>query len=54
MAGEDLIVGLDIGTTKVCAIIGEFMAASQGLSCRRTGLLAERCAGYRTRSVPER
>ncbi len=24
MAGEDLIVGLDIGTTKVCAIVGAF------------------------------
>ena len=24
MAGEDLIVGLDIGTTKVCAVVGEY------------------------------
>ena len=24
MAEEDVIVGLDIGTTKVCAIIGEY------------------------------
>ena len=29
MASEELIVGLDIGTTKVCAIIGEFNQTGQ-------------------------
>ena len=24
MAGEDLVVGLDIGTTKVCVVVGEY------------------------------
>ena len=29
MAGEDLIIGLDIGTTKVCVIIGGFNESGQ-------------------------
>ena len=29
MAAEDLIVGLDIGTTKVCVIIGQFNDSGQ-------------------------
>jgi cell division protein FtsA len=29
VAGEHLIVGLDIGTTKVCVVIGEFNESGQ-------------------------